>query len=562
MLTHILIRNLAVIDAAEVELAGGLTVLTGETGAGKSILVDALALALGARADSKAVRSGADRCEITASFSIAAKAEIVDWLSAQDLDGQDGECLVRRIVRADGPSRGYINGQPVTMQTLQDLGERLFDICGQQAHQGLRHRAVQRELLDAFGGHEKLCADLAVSHQDWRASRDKLDALQSDGDNRRARQELLGFQLRELEGLDLQAGELESMQGELARLTHSSRIESGLQAALLELYDAEEGTAQATAARARQHLESLLEVCPDLAGTAGLLNEVEALLVESADQLRQQLGQLEHDPAREQLLGDRVAEVRSLARKHRIEPTELVELTTRLQQELESLDDSDEALSALRLEVEEKADAVRKSAAALSKARKKAASRLAKSVSASMQDLGMPGGQFSISLQPGDEDPPPAHGSETVEFAVAANPGQAAGALARVASGGELARISLALQVTARGVEGLDTLVFDEVDSGVGGGVAEMVGARLQQLSGGRQVLCVTHLPQVACQADQHLRVVKVTDGSSTRTAVKSLTLDERVEEIARMLGGVKITQRTRAHAREMLEAGAARRAG
>ncbi len=561
MLTHILIRNLAVIDAAEVELASGLTVLTGETGAGKSILVDALALALGARADSKAVRSGADRCEVTASFRIAAKPEVADWLSAQDLDGQAGECLVRRIVRADGPSRGYINGQPVTMQTLQELGERLFDICGQQAHQRLRHRAVQRDLLDAFGGHDKLCAELAASHQDWRASRDKLAALESDGDNRRARQELLGFQLRELDSLDLQAGELESMQRELARLTHSSRIESGLQAALLDLYDAEDA-AQATAARARQHVEGLLEVCPDLAGTAGLLSEAEALLVESADQLRQQLRHVEHDPAREQLLGDRLAEVRSLARKHRLEPTELAELTTRLRQELESLDDSDETLSALRLDVEEKAEALRQSAAALSKARKKAASRLAKSVTASMQDLGMPGGQFSVSLKPGDEDPPTAQGSETVEFEVAANPGQAAGALARVASGGELARISLALQVTARGVDGLDTLVFDEVDSGVGGSVAEMVGARLQQLSGGRQVLCVTHLPQVACQADQHLRVVKVTDGSNTRTAVKSLTLDERVEEIARMLGGVKITQRTRAHAREMLEAGAALRAG
>jgi len=560
MLDQLLIKNLAVIDAAEVELGAGFTVLTGETGAGKSILVDALALALGARADSKAVRTGAKRCEVTARFRAPAESALAQWLARQDLDGDD-ECLVRRVVGADGRSRGYVNGQPVTMQTLQALGEQLLDICGQQAHQRLRHRGAQRELLDDFGNHGALLDRLASVHSQWQAVREQLDELTGDQQQRDERVELLGFQLRELEALNLQPGETDEMENELARLANSGRIESALREALDLLYDAEQGSAQGVTTHAKQRIEDLLEIQPALGGPAGLLAEAQALLVEAADELRGQLDSVEHDPAREAMLSDRLNEARTLARKHRVDPASLPEKTNALREELQSLDASDETLDALRKQEQELVGQLRKRAGRLSDARRKSAAALEQAVTERMQTLGMPGGQFRIALREIGEDPPGTLGDERVEFEVAANPGQAAGPLARVASGGELARISLALQVAARGIEGLSTLVFDEVDSGVGGGVAEIVGTQLRELSDGRQVLCVTHLPQVASQADQHLRVVKVSDGETTRTAVKPLTRDERIEEIARMLGGVEITGATREHAREMLASGTGRRA-
>jgi len=562
MLDQLLIRNLAVIDAAEIELGAGFTVLTGETGAGKSILVDALALALGARADSKAVRTGAKRCEVTARFRTTDESLLAQWLARHDLDSDDNECLVRRVVGADGRSRGYINNQPVTMQTLQALGEQLLDICGQQAHQRLRHRTAQRELLDAFGDHAGLLDELQTVHAQWRAAREQLDQLTGDQQQRNERIELLGFQLRELDALNLKAGEIDELETELAQLANSGRIESALREALELLYDAEQGSAQAVTTHARQRIEDLLEVQPALGAPAGLLAEAQALLVESADELRVQLDAVEHDPAREALIGDRLDEARTLARKHRVDPGELPDKAEQLRTELDSLDASDDRLETLRGREAKLADQLRKQAGRLSAARRRAAGDLEESVTDRMQTLGMTGGRFSIALSELGEDPPGPLGDERVEFEVAANPGQAGGPLARVASGGELARISLALQVAARGIEGLATLIFDEVDSGVGGGVAEIVGTQLRELSDGRQVLCVTHLPQVASQADHHLRVVKVSDGETTRTAVKPLTRDERVEEIARMLGGVEITGATREHAREMLDSGTGRRAG
>ncbi len=561
MLNQIVITDLAVIDSAELELQPGFTVLTGETGAGKSILVDALALALGARADSKAIRAGAKRCEVTVSVAAGDRPEIGRWLATQDLDADD-DCLIRRVVTAEGRSRGYVNGHPVTMQTLQDLGEQLIDICGQQAHQRLRHRGVQREILDQFGQHAALAAEVGRVHADWQHAQEQLDHLLAADDQRESRQELLGFQLRELTALNLKPGELAQLEEEFSLLSNSSRLEADLQIALEMIYTADEGAAHTHVAKARQSLEKLSALTPKLHNTSKLLGEAEALLSEVADDVRHQLDRIEHDPEREQVIADRIAEARALARKHQIDADALAELTQKLSAELADLDASDSRIASLRADAASLAKKLRQVARKLSKAREEAAQNLETTVTANMQELGMPGGRFLVSLTSNDDEMPSAHGTESVEFQVAANPGQPAGALARAASGGELSRISLALQVAVVGIDALSTLIFDEVDAGVGGGVAELVGSRLKELSAGAQVLCVTHLAQVASQADHHLRVVKMTDGSNTRTAVKSLTDDERVEEIARMLGGVKITKRTREHAREMLNLGARQTAG
>ncbi|MDJ0929188.1 MAG: DNA repair protein RecN [Gammaproteobacteria bacterium] len=559
MLTQLHIRNLAVIDAAELEFGDGLTVLTGETGAGKSIMVDALALALGARADSKAIRAGADRCEVTVGFEFAGASPLCEWLEARDLAAGD-ECLVRRVITSEGRSRGYVNGQPVTMQTLQELGELLLDICGQQDHQRLRHRAVQRKLLDRFGDHDAELRAMAEAHAAWRAARDERDRLLAAGEDLAARHELLSFQVRELEALNLAADEYPELEREERRLAHGSRIESGLRTALDAIYEADEGSAHGAIGRNRQALEDLLELDQDLEPIARLLAESEVLLSEAADGLRDSLQRNEHDPAREQTVAERVASARSLARKHRCEPAELPDLARRLAVDLEEIDARDDRLAQAETELAQRRTMLETCATRLSNARRTAGGRLADAVTANMQQLGMSGGRFLVELPSNKAAEIAAWGAESVEFQVAVNPGQPPGPLARVASGGELSRISLALQVVTLGDDPGGTLIFDEVDAGVGGGVAEIVGMQLQSLSRNGQVLCVTHLAQVASHADQHLKVTKLTDGQTTRTAVKALAKDERVEEIARMLGGVEITSRTRDHAREILDLAAAKR--
>ena len=559
MLTQLHIHNLAVIDAAELEFGRGLTVLTGETGAGKSIMVDALALALGARADSKAIRAGTDRCEVTVGFELGGASPLRAWLREHDLEAGD-ECLVRRVITSEGRSRGYVNGQPVTMQTLQEIGELLLDICGQQDHQRLRHRSVQRRLLDRFGGHDARLQATAEAHAAWRAARDERDRLLTAGEDLAARRDLLSFQLRELQALNLADGEYAELEREERRLAHGARIESGLRAALNAIYEADEGSAHGAIGRHRQTIETLLELDPDLEPVTTLLSESEVLLSEAADGLRHSLQRNEHDPAREQTVAERVASARALARKHRCEPGELPALAERLATDLDELDARDDLLAAAETELQQRRETLDSCATQLSTARRKAGARLADAVTANMQQLGMTGGRFLVELQPTKADEIAAWGAETVEFQVAINPGQPPGPLARVASGGELSRISLALQVVTLGDDPSGTLIFDEVDAGVGGGVAEIVGMQLQSLSRNGQVLCVTHLAQVASHADRHLKVTKFTDGQTTRTAVKPLVSDERVEEIARMLGGVEITSRTRAHAREILDLAAAKR--
>jgi len=529
-----------------------MTALTGETGAGKSILVDALALAIGERADSRAVRTDTERCTVTATFDLAARADIAAWLATNDLDA-DGECIVRRVVTADGRSRGYINGNSVPMQTLRAIGEQLVDICGQQAHQSLRHARVQRQALDEFGALDKQLGHMQTTFDRWHALRDEFATLNAARDDRAARLDLLTYQVSELNALDPGDGEVAGLERDHARASNAGRIVDAVRVALDRLYETDDSSAHAAVTTARAELSELTAFDDELQPVVDMLTEAEILLTETAESLRRHADHVEHDPAQLQQLDQRLGDIHELARKHRVDATELPDLARRLTAELDALECSDERFDALATELTDAERAMHTSASTLSKARAKMAHAIDTQVTNHLQELGMTGGRFEVRVDPLAMEKISASGGDRIEFAVAINPGQATGPMAKIASGGELSRISLALQVVAMQKTAVPTLIFDEVDSGVGGGVAEIVGTRLRELAGARQVLCVTHLPQVASQAENHLRVTKMTDGRSTRTTVKPLTPAERIEEIARMLGGVKITGRTRAHAEEML---------
>lgn len=555
MLAQLNIRDLAVVDEVEVELGGGFTVLTGETGAGKSILVDALALALGERADSKAIRSGSERCEITAIFDVHDRPAVLGWLHDNDLD-EDGECILRRIVTADGRSRGYVNGRGVPMQTLRQLGEQLVDICGQQSHQSLRHSHVQREMLDQFGGHEQLLHEMMTAHMTWSAVQTEYETLRDAQTDRASRIELLRHQVQELDALNPQQGEFEELERLHILSANSSQIAEGIMLALDRVYEADDNSAHSVLSGVRRTLDELVELDAELSPAAGMLAEAEILMTEAADALRHRLDRLEHDPAEEARLERRLSGFHDLSRKHRVTAAALPELLSRLTEDLAMLETSDQRLDDLSARVDEHRHKLKSVAAELTRAREAAAERLADRVTRNMQTLGMPDGRFGIEVRALSGDVPGEYGGDRVEFMTAVNPGQAAGPLSKVASGGELSRISLSLQVAAIASDAVPTLIFDEVDAGVGGGVAEIVGSRLHDLATNRQVLCVTHLPQVASQANHHLRVTKITDGTTTRTSVNPLNSASRIDEIARMLGGIEITPRTRAHAEEMLKAG------
>ncbi len=552
MLKSIRIRNFAIIDEIELELGAGMTALTGETGAGKSILIDALGLILGDRGSADVVRQGAKRAEISAEFDIRGLAPVEAWLEEQSLD-LDGECLLRRVIGADGRSRAYINGNAVPVQNLRLLGDHLVDIHGQHEHQSLARRDVQRELVDHHGNHLALREELGDAWRHWQHLDSELTRLRNRGEERDSRLEFLRFQVAELEALAPDGDELTELEAERRRLANVSRLAEGSAAALGALYENDEISAQALVAEALRALEALAELDPALESAARLATEAEAAIGEAADEIRRYATSLEADPARHEEVESRLAAIRDVARKHRVDAAELPAQLERLQAEFTELEEADVRLETLERETlaaRERYDAL---AVELTAARRRAGEDFAEQVTAAMQTLSMSGGRFVVAIDTPADAEPREHGVDRIEFRVSANPGQEPMSLARIASGGELSRMSLAIQVVAAGASTIPSMVFDEVDSGIGGGVAEIVGRRLRQLGDQRQVLCVTHLPQVASQAHQHLRVAKVTDGKSTRTGITVLGEKERIEEIARMLGGVEITERSREHAAEML---------
>jgi len=555
VLTELHIRDLAVIEELTLEFAAGFTALTGETGAGKSILIDALALALGERGDAGAVRAGAPRLEVLATFAVASDSAAGRWLAENELADDDG-CLLRRVVGSDGRSKAWINGRPVPVQSLKELGATLVDICGQQDFQSLRHRSAQRDVLDGLAGQGPLLDELKAAHGAWTAAvaaRDRLAEAQRDRDGRL---ELLGFEVRELSALAPRAGEFGALEREHTLLAHRLRIGEALDRALGRAYDDEETSAQSALGAARRALDEVLRFDPALEAPLKLLADAEAQLGEAADLLRHRVAALETDPGRETELADRLAALKDSARKHRCPPDELPEVLARLQGELDALAGGAESSERLAAEATSRRRALEALARRVTAGREAAAVALAKEVSASIATLGMAGGRFEVRVVPLADGTIASHGADDVEFLVTANPGQPPAPLSRVASGGELSRINLAIQVAATASRAAPTQVFDEVDAGVGGAVAEMVGRRLRELAAGRQVLCVTHLPQVATLAGHQVSVAKATKAGRTTTTVRRLTDAERVDETARMLGGVKITDQTRAHAEEMLAAG------
>jgi DNA repair protein RecN (Recombination protein N) len=554
MLTHLQIRDLAIVDAAELEWSDGFTVLTGETGAGKSILIDALLLATGGRADSDSVRHGAERAEVSATFDLARNDAARAWLDEQSIE-HSGECILRRVVTGDGRGRAYINGQTVPAQSLRALGERLVDVHGQLEFQSLVRRAHQREILDASGNLQVSVARVADACRQWRSLDVERREFESRLRDRDTRLDLLEHYVSELAALDARPGEAAALLAERTRVASSARLAEG-SARVAQLLDAEDDGALATLARAQSVLRGLLPLDASLGETASALDEAQIACREAASTLHRYVERLDTDPTRQEWLESRLAAMEAVSRKHRCEPAELPALRESLETELRELRNVAESRAELDTRLQAAHRDYVERAAHLTRARRAFATQLDSRVGGLLQELGMGGGEFVTRV---DARAPPElseAGNDEVEFLVSANPGQPPRPLVKVASGGELSRISLALQVATLQGGHLPCLVFDEVDAGVGGAVAARVGHLLAQLATQAQVLCVTHLPQVASQAQHQVRVTKISESGRTRTQLERLDDTARVEEIARMLGGATVTARTREHAREMLDSG------
>lgn len=551
MLNSLHIRNFTIIDELEVELGYGMTALTGETGAGKSILLDALGLLLGDRADAGTVRHGTERADLSANFDISKLNAARDWLEEQSLN-LDSECQLRRVIAREGRSKAYINGTSVPLQLLRDLGERLVDIHGQHEHQSLMKRDLQRQLLDRHGKHGDTLNKLAALHKDWKQVQEDIDSIVGTGNDRDSRLEFLRFQLQELDELAPQAGEAKVLHEELARLSHAEQLLETCASHTEALYDADR-SAHGLLGQAVSDLAPLTGIDPSLKEASELFNNALIQLEEGVKLLRDYRDRVALDPQRQQEVEQRIDALHKIAGKHRIEPETLSDFHQRLAGELEQLEQADQRLDALEIRRQTLESDYKKAAGKLHRQRSKTAKQLSKQVGEAMQALGMQGGRLEIEVTENPSASLSPSGADHIEFKVSANPGQPPAPLAKVASGGELSRISLAIQVIASEASDIPTLIFDEVDSGVGGAVADTVGQQLRALGNHRQILCVTHLPQVASQAHQHLQVTKLTGEESTRTHIRSLNEEERIEEIARMLGGQKITQATLDHASEML---------
>ncbi len=553
MLEHLTIKDFVIVESLELDVDPGLTVLTGETGAGKSVLLDALGFVLGDRTDSGAIRHGCERADVAVRFLIEKLPAAKTWLLEHDLES-DGECVLRRTLTQDGRSRAYINTNSVPAQSLRELGELLVDIHGQNVHQSLLKSVVQRNTVDDYAGHAALLSKAAATHAHWRQLETEYQTLHAALSERDARLELLRYQVQELQTLNLHDGELDTLDQEHARLANASRLLQGSEQAVQMLYENEDASLCASVDKLIVEIEQLAHYDADLKATAELLGNASIQLNEAAHALRGYRDRVDLDPQRLQSVEERLAVIHDAARKHRIPPADLPALTVRLATELQTLEHADARLDEIKRALDASTQDYLRAATALSTSRKKAAKKLSQEVTQQMQDLGMRGGVFEIAVSALDEAQLGAHGMDRIEFLVSTNPGQPARALNKVASGGELSRISLSIEVATAQITGIPTLVFDEVDAGVGGGVAEIVGRRLSALAQHRQILCVTHLPQVAAQGQHHWTVQKQARNGQTRTAITVLNAADRIDEVARMLGGMKVTPQTLAHAKEMLQ--------
>ncbi len=548
MLAQITINNYTIISALEMEFSGGMTVITGETGAGKSIMLDALGLCIGDRADPKTVRHGCERAEITASFDLTAIPQAIAWLKGRDLHTGD-ECLLRRVVTADGRSRAYINGSVSTLQDCADLGAILIDIHSQHAHQSLLRKSMQRELLDAYAGHKPLTTTVEQCASDWLRKQRELELLAGAKDEHTGRKQLLSYQVEELDTLNVQESELSTLEQEQNLLANAEEIQHGAQQALALCDDQESGVRKAL-----NLLNAELHATTAATDARALLESAAIQLSEARIEIRRHFDAVEVDQERLAVVQRRLEGIYDVARKHRVVPEQLPSLHQSLRDELQGLAEGGQRIEQLEQEMAELAQQYAADAARLGKHRRSAAKKLVKNTSTVLSSLAMEGCQFEIALTPLKSEHPHPHGSEEVEFLISTNPGAPPRPLGKIASGGELSRISLAIGVVTANTATVQSMVFDEVDVGIGGAVAEVVGKLLQTLAERAQVLCVTHLAQVAAQGTHHLQVTKTSTDTTVETVLHTLDDEEKVQEIARMLGGVKITPQTLAHAREMLE--------
>lgn len=552
MLTHLSIQNFTLVEHLDLDLKAGMTVITGETGAGKSILLEALGQTLGDRADATRVRQGTAQADISTNFHIAANNRAAHWLEQHDL-AQDNlnECLLRRVITSEGRSKAYINGHPVTLTQLRTLGEMLMDIHSQHEHQSLLVKDNHKHMLDEYSGQRSLTKQVKTAFYAWQKMLEQLKTRQANDHEITARQQLLSYQVEELDLLSLEACELEKLEQEQCTLANAENILQSTQQLTDLCSDGEQGL-QTSLQQALNILQSLESKPTALLETEKLLNNAQIHVQEAQSELNHYAASFSIDPARLQLVEARLSSIYEIARKHRIQAQKLPEFHRQLAQELTQLAGGDEQLEQLEQEALALETHFRKQAGVLSKKRHAASIKFARKINKHLSELAMEHAKLSVDLKDRTTTPA-AHGLEDIEFLISTNPGQPPLPLSKVASGGELSRISLAIQVVSAETCAIPSLVFDEVDVGIGGATADTVGQLLRQLAQNAQILCVTHLPQVASKGHQHLQVKKAIHGKSAQTALVELNKQEKVDEIARMLGGTHLTTQSLAHAEQIL---------
>ncbi len=552
MINQIFIKNLAIVDTLYLDIASGMSALTGETGAGKSILLDAIGLALGDRANSSIVRHGTQKAEICIEFDIANLAHVKQWMQENELNDENS-CIIRRVISSEGRSKSYINGCPVPLQTLKNIGEQLVDIHGQHEHQSLIKKTIQRDILDNFAAHNDDITRLKSIFKQWEEIKNKINEITESNKEAEAKKEFLLFQIEEIESLSLLENEYLQLNSEHKILANSGEIISACHKANNLLTEDEQQSIQSAINCTISTIEQVNNNNPKLSSIIEMLNSASIQIEESAIELNDFAASIDTDPERLTYIENRIALIMDISRKHHTSPEQLLNVLQGFQQQLNTIENSAELTKELIHSQEQLLNEYAQLAIKISGNRMLAADELSKRISLHMQELGMSGGIFEIAVTQDESVPPTQFGIDTIEYLVAANVGQPSQPLNKVASGGELSRISLALQVAVTKNTSIPTLIFDEVDAGIGGSIAEIVGQQLRTLGDECQVLCVTHLPQVASQAHNHFMVKKQSTKDSTNTTIESLDTEQRVTEIARMLGGVEITKNTINHAREML---------
>lgn len=547
------VRHLAVVEDLSLQFKLGMTSLTGETGAGKSMLVDALSLVLGDRADSNMVRQGFDRAEIEAEFDIQQNLPLQHWLKSEELDDDD-MCQLRRTISKEGRSKAFINGRQVPLTQLKAVSELSIDIHGQHAHQSLLRADTQRELVDTVADNKALLKQLRQAYKHWQEIQQQLADLRQQAAQNTARLDLLAYQVEELSSYDLSSTAIETLLRQQQQLANATALIQSCESALYPIFDIEQGAAYDVISHAVKAFEKLQDIEPRFAPIVETLNSALINLDESGSDIRNYLESSELDPAQLDAVEFRLAQLQDLARKHHVEIEDLPALFVSLSDEYASMSQTGQNLSALEKILFKAHKGCLDIALEIRQRRQAVIPNLSAQITASIQQLAMPNGKVTFSIKPYEAADFTEHGTDVIKLLVTTNPGQPVGELAKIASGGELARISLAIQVVTAGKRTVPTLIFDEVDVGIGGGVAEIVGQHLRLLSTSQQVICITHLPQVASQAHQQLQVTKNFSANSTYIEIQELSRQQRIEEIARMLGGMQLTEKTRLHAEEMLD--------